>query len=599
MPKADVFLIGSRGMDSNADPRLLPTSQYAKGINLSLTGGKVSTRLRVIVHPITGLLNQDDLGTLNVQGACFYNPSRGQSFQGFGRDFSSIALAAAGRTFMLSPKQGASQGFNASEITTQVLRDPDWHLCQLLQAENYLIACQQPNNTWIYDGTNPPFESPGINVTDKEKSRLPNACSTGLYAHGRIHMVQNGRQVLVGDIIHKLNQTNAANILGTTEQVYWATGAWFSPPSDWDELVCMFVLPLQNTTHGHGEPMAGGPSGIMSLNTIVYPRSSWINTEMVKHVAIGAGPMGPYSALPIVDGDVFFRSRFGIQTLRSAATQGRALGGPMRQVGEEVNCWLDRDAQSLLRYSSLGKMERLRKIKATTSPWVNGRRWGHRGIVSLHLLPNGTRDLRPAWEGMDTFPDEVKYPVMLVNADFERVQRTFAFCYGTDGILRLAELTGESGDDLLSDGTRERIPAVLVTPQFTAGVPAIDKTFDSATLLFGEVTGRLDYTLACRTSKNPDWRKMGDGRIEVTENCCSRPFERYLPGVGDNTFQFPSEYSSGSWVQFRVSWLGQASLTGVRIDYNDNEPNRDRLNINQCLTFPQTTDDRDFAHSLT
>lgn len=593
---ADLLVLGGGGMNGDADPRLLTALQYAKGINVTVKRGRITTRNRVVVHPVIG----DSIEDHDFQGACYYNPSRGQSFQGFGPDFSSLAISASGRTFLASPVARSKNAFRVADITGNLPRDRGWNQCHMFQAENYLIVAQANSDTWIYPGNAEPFFSPGMNFKDKEKSRLPNACTVGLYAHNRIHLVHDGRKLLVGDIIHKKNATNAENILETTEQSYWATGSWFSPPSDWDELTCCFVLPLQNTNHGQAEVMVGSPSGIMSVNTQLYPRSSWSDTQMIRHALVGTGPMGPYAALPITDGDVFFRSRYGIQTLRSSATQGRTLGGPITQVGQPVAQWLDADTEALLRYASLAKMERARTIKATTAPWVNGYRWGHRGVVSMNLQPSATQDLLPAWEGLDTLPDEIKYPVQLISCDFDRSERMMAICYGADDKMRIAEFTQEQGDDILEDYTPQRIPCSITTRAFTGDVPLVNKTWQACSVLFSEMRGIVTYTIDARTELHPEWRRILDGESGFTKCSAEDPFALFYPGSDANTAQFPNEMNSGRWVQVRVSWLGQATLDGVRLQYTAIDPNEDTINTRiTCASIPNTTsEDNDFRHSL-
>ena len=590
MPKADMLIFGGSGMDSSVDPRKLSPEQYAKGINVSLTKKVIGTRFAIRVHELTG----DDVSDLNFQGACFYNPSRGQSATAQGSDFSSIAFSAGGRTFIVIP----SENFRVSDITGKCVRNASHPIASLFQAENYLIVQQPTNNTLIYDGEGKSRWSDGINDTNRDASELCNAAGAGVYAHGRIHQVVAGRRIFVGDIIHQSNGTNAENVLGMTDQVYWASGAWFAPPSDWDEIVAAAVLPTQNTNHGHGEVMFHSPSGVLSLRTNVYPRTSWLDQEMVKHAIIGAGAMGPYALAAIIDGDQIFRSRFGIQSLRSAATQGRSFGGPIRSLGSEVDVWLGRDDLRLLRYCSMAKLDRQNKLFCTTSPVESGVRWYHRGLVSLHLLPSQTQDSGSAWEGLITFPEEAAYPILMVNGNFGHEQRLFVFCYGKDGKLRLAEIMGEEGNDMV--GCQERsIPCRIITGQFHAQSPTTRKDFNSMTPVFSNVRGDFRWGVFTRTDLHPEWVQIGGGEAEVADSCQRDPFSAWHGASINDTHAIPATNRVGRWVQAMVAWSGVADLDGLRVDYTTFDSELDKSKFGKaCITEPHVICDGDFDHQL-
>lgn len=584
---------GSRGMDGNADSRLLTAAQYAKGINVMLHQQCVGTRQAIKVHELAGA----DISDLNFQGACFYNPGRGQSFQGFGADFASIAVAAGGRTFMILPKNGK---FEVGEITQGLQRDPDWHQCVLFQAENYLIAQQPSGNTWIYDGKGNARWSHGLDIVDKEASELANGASAGAYVFNRVHQVVNGRQILVGDVIHKSSGSTAINVLGTTEQVYWNTGSFFAPPSEWDEVVAIEPIISSGNVNMAESVACHSPNGVMTIATNKAPRSEWANSDMIRFLVIGAGAMGPNAVANLMEGDQIFRSRHGIQSLRLIASTNGQIGNPVRQMGEEVNVWLSADSESFLRYASIAKLEKQRRLYCTVSPMVVGRRWKHRGIVSMNLLPSGTRDITPAWESLITLPDEAKYPVMMVTGEFDRVQRAFCFCYGTDDKLRLIEFLPARGSDTGEACAQSRIPATVITGAATGDFPLFKKTFESVGVKFSHIRGRLDWKVWFRTSENENWQVLTtDGGATFVSCDGSKPFLNYHPGQAGTVYAIPIMSQVASWLQLKVSWLGDANLDGVWMDYKTFDPNADTSSFDKiCQAIPVENCDGDFAHKL-
>jgi hypothetical protein len=593
MPKADMLKFGSRGMNGDADPRLLSPEQYAKGINVQLHGQCVGTRYGIKVHDISG----DGLEELNFQGACFYNPGRGQSYQGFGADVASIAVAAGGRTYKIRPSAGK---FHVNEITYGLQRDADWHQCNLFQAENYLIAQQPTGNTWIYDGKGSARWSSGLNVTDKEASELANGSSAGAYIFNRVHQVVNGRMILVGDIIHKSSGSTASNIIRTTEQSYWNTGSFFAPPSEWDDVVA--IEPIMNAGGSDVESIAAchSPSGVMALLTNKAPRSSWASSSMTRHLVLGAGAMGPNAVTNLMEGDQIFRSRHGIQSIKLIASTNNQIGSPMRQIGEEVNKWLSQDSEPLLRYASVEKEEKQRRIYCTVAPLVVGKRWMHRGLISMNLLPSGTRDIVPAWEALITLPDEAKFPIQLVSGQFEGSQRTFCFCYGTDNKLRLIEFTPQRVDDIGLDCLQAPIPSTVITGAFTGGFPFFNKTFNAIGVKFSNIIGKLEWKISYRTEKNMNWRPLVSEGVATFASCSKdEPFTTFHPGEVGKRYAVPDSDNKAAWIQAKVSWVGIANVEGPWVDYNPVDPLANTSDFDdRCSSIPVENCDGDFTHSV-
>ncbi len=407
------------GMNGALNSVNVPDTQYSRATNVQLINQRPTTRRGVKVLPVEDVSECNavkDFENENFQGGMFYNPAKGLSVISFAIDASRLMASVGGKRYQIIPKeiQPGLSSIVIDEITGIQSGNKDFHLAWWYQAENFAIVQDGQADTWIWDGFGNPIVSNGLNTVDKEDSELANGASVGAYIHGRIVQVVNSRQVIVGDIIHKTNLSTPENILDTTEQVYWATGSFFNPPSSMGNVVAAAILPLRDTQHGHGDLMLHCEDGVFSINLNVFPRTSWVETPLVKHVLLETGARGPY-AIALYDGDQFFRSRHGLQSLRSARGESQLLGNPLNPISEEVEVFMNRDYESFVRFTSVSEWAVQRRLFVTVDPWIRGRFRGSRGIVSLNFAPIASAETQRSWEGLLTFPEEIESPIQMVN----------------------------------------------------------------------------------------------------------------------------------------------------------------------------------------
>jgi hypothetical protein len=579
-PSTLALQFAAGGMNAALNPANVPDSMYSRGVNVQLIDQRPTTRQRVKVLPIQTESEQTKnlFQCENFQGAMFYNPAKGQSQISFAQDGSRIMASVGGKRFEVIPKE--IQPENNSAIVTEVRGVQDGnknlHTAWWYQAENYAIVQDGEAATWIWNGFQEPFVSEGMNLVDKEASELANAATVGAYVHGRIVQVINSRQVIVGDIIHKTNLTDSENILETKEQVYWATGSYFSPPSSMGNVIAAGILPLRDTQHGHGDLMLHCEDGIFSLNLNLFPRENWVNTPMVKHVLLETGARGPY-ALALYDGDQFFRSRHGLQSLRSARGESQLLGNPLNPISEEVEVWLNNDYESFVRFTSVAKWAVSRRLFMTVDPWVEGRFRGSRGVVSLNFAPVSSAETNRAWEGLLTFPPEIANPIQMVNGVFNGRDRTYMFCHGEDKINRLVEFTQDLGSDILEDGSESRISCQLITKMLVGDSLFNKNQHTHATLYLANVKGLLDWGVWARTSECDNWTFWRQGQLCVqADDCCdedSCDFNDFCPKDFDlNLGAIPVEVKESRKIQFLFRWRGVTSIEGFKLNFSPGDP---------------------------
>ena len=584
------------GMNAALNPTNLPDHQYARAVNIQLRDQRPTTRRGIKVLPFSSTLakEQEYFQCENFQGGMFYNPSKGQSSVSFAQDASRMMMSVGGKRYQVIQKESQPRINTVTIKEVKGLDDgnPDLHLSWWYQAENYAIQQDGQGDTWIWDGSNDPFFSKGVNGADKEQSQLANGATAGTYVHGRIVQIVNARQVIVGDVIHKSNQTSAENILDTTEQVYWATGSYFNPPSSMGNIVALGILPLRDTQHGHGDLMLHCEDGIFSINLNIFPRDEWVNTPMVKHVLLETGARGPY-ALALYDGDQFFRSRHGLQSLRSARGESQLLGNPLNPISEEVEVWLNNDYEAYVAFTSVAKWATDRRLYLTVDPWLESKWRGSRGIVGINFAPVATASTQRAWEGLSTFPSEVKSPIQMINGVFNGRDRMYMVCRGEDDKNRVVEFSQDLRHDILEDGTEKRISCQFITKAMV-GQNLFSKANHTVGIMYlTGVEGLLDWGVWARNNECDNWIFWrGDQACVQSDDCCDEEdscnFNDFCPqDLELNLGEVPESLKLSRKIQLLIRWKGVASLEGFKLKFNPGDPEEGSGEVAGSAACPQ------------
>lgn len=561
----NVLRLGIGGMKSATDPSLLDDLSFAFGVNTSLKDGRICTRPGFVALQAA----EDDEGfrSLNFQGATYYNPALGDSALSFANDNSTIMLSAGGRKFRVKPV--GSGKMIVENVSGGLVGKDSVHLCYLYQAESYLIAQDGMGPTWIYQPTAPPVLSKGYNYTDKEASELANGATVGGYVHGRVFQVVNGNQIVVGDIIHKDELTSPSNILKTTEQVYWATGAQFSPPSSMGAVVAAFVLPLQDTTHGHeGSLFLACESGTFSLDLSRYPRTSWSNLPLTRHALIGPSARGFYAVAP-TDSDAFFRSRQGLHSFRSSAAPPRQLGNPQRPVSESVNNLFRTDRDEFLRFASVESLAREDRLFCTLGHRVSGSyRWAE-SIASLNFTPlDGQSGSSAAWDGLWTTPPRIGKVIQMVSGIFNGRERCYAITRDCNNRNQVVEVNAPSECDILEDGTRQKIACKLITRAIVSPRdPMATLTIVKGTVFLSGIQSHVKVRISYRNEANGEWKLANEEEIGRDPEDCMVPPRPMPYGM-----KMKLSGEAGRYFQFMVEWIGYLEVRGVRVKISDADP---------------------------
>lgn len=569
------FYYASKGMDSSTNPALLDAQHFARATNVQIKNQIPTTRPGFHTLRVD---NSEEFKSLNVQGASFFNPAKGQSAQSFASDLSSIVVSAGGQKFHLvieDARPGIATASVRNVTGAGLAHDPKWHLSYLSQCENYMIACDGNGDTWIWDGSSAPRFSKGFNTITPEESELPNGATVSIYAHGRICMVTDARRILTGNIIHEDGSDSSDSILKTSEQIYWASGAWFAPPSSMGNVLAAGILPEQNTQHGHGDIMFHCEDGVFSLNINVFPRTAWSDQVLVKHVLLDTGARGPY-ALCLLNGDQFFRSRDGIQSLRSAAAQPQQMGNPLHPISEQVNIWFDNDFEAYLDFASVSRWSKERRLFCTTQHEVEGFRRYARGICSLNFATAPVTN-SGAWEGLWVLPPEAARPIQMVNGIFNRRDRLVVIAEDCNGENAVGEFGPDLTDDVRPDGSRRRISCQLTTREMSHEALFVTKAAHVGILYLRGIRGLLDWGVWVRKGSTGNWTYWRSGKIDARVEPTGDWSEQLQGGTSQDADVplgvFPQRLRNERSYQFLVRWRGHCGVEGLRIDASPGDSN--------------------------
>jgi hypothetical protein len=604
------FTDAKGGMNGFDPPHKIATNQLARMVNCAIVDGLPTTRPGGRVVPLSGSPSEI-VTAAPMQGCIFYNPAAGQGGIIFSEANASLAIVSGGRKILVTiegrrPKPTAV----LRDITGTFVSSSQNHLAWLSQWEDLLIVADGEGPTFIYSPTDGARLSLGYNMIDKGKSEIPNGATVLAYAHARGLAVVNSRQILVGDPLFRTDLTSSSNLAGFTEQVYWATGPYFFPPSMMGAVNAAAILPLQNTQHGHGELMFHCAGGVFSLDVSRYPRSEWANMQLVKHALLQAGATGPY-AVAVQVGDQIFRTRMGAQSLRSAAASMQAEGNPAQTLSAHVDTWFAGDYPRWLRFASVNIWGSARRVLFTTGPVVHGSfRW-HRGLVSRNTDASLTEPETPAiWEGLWTFPPQAAGIVQLVNGIFDGDERQFFWARGADGRNRLVELSSRLGEDVLEDGSTRAIRCQVMTRAIDAGKPWEKRQYVSARLYLRNISGQVKWGVWFRPDENPGWRYYQSGSVtapdyaadleeSVGEDSRSVPIELGL--LPDDCSKSGKVNESRS-IQFLVRWEGQCTFEAIKVEHTPNdlsETQFQKTGLTVKLSKPSGCHYDDFEYSLT
>lgn len=440
------------------------------------------------------------------------------------------------------------------------------------QADRFLIVQDGLSRAIVFDGGN---------VWRADPSRLGIPTGTVMaYGLGRLWVAINEREFVAGDIIYGPTGTALYNyadsILKFTENTFLAEGGAFSLPFEAGKITAMDFMPIWDTSTGQGPLMIFTDTSATSVNASP-DRDTWKNIQSpIQAVSMrGPGPKGSWSTVPIVNGDIFFRSPDGIRSL-ALAIRGWGDWGSTPMSTEMDNVLVDDDERWLFWTSAIVFDNRL---LMTSGNRPGGLRPKFNGIVALdfHILSAMAGKLPPVYDGTWTGLSVWQ----LFKGNYDGLERAFAAVQNAEGLNELWEISKASR----FDGEEGRIVSTLISRNLFNRAAVNFGRLENCELWFDDVVGTVDVTVSYRPDQYPCFLPWGTDQI-CTEfkscvaltNCAElapifRPGYRTRIGFGQPPDgDEPNDAKPqriGYEFQVMVQWEGKARLRKLRVKRAD------------------------------
>lgn len=464
-------LFPATGSFMSEDPVIFTPEAVAAGVpfvhlatNLRVEESQFRTR-KSWVEMKPGIVAAD-WAALATQGAVWYNPRFGAGPTASSKATPGIVESAEGKLFRITLSR---RGYDVVDISSGIRARPSMRLAWMAVGENYVVRTDGASLTQIYDGTQT-TTSTGYNPNSPDTSRLPNYAGPVAYTD-RFWITANQRDIIAGDFLHRIVQTDASDILKTTEQALDITSKSFPPPANLGDVTGMFIV-----TGNRGGALPSQAEVMASTDAPAIwgvlggtPRIEWATTPMVRIIHAETGPTGPYAA-STGKNELLMRTPGGIHSLKYIEQDSSRPGNPLVNLGEEIKPLLDADPKDLLIYASLVNTPERQHCAVTVGPRVKNRQRWHTGYVTATYQPTRVRVPNAmVWEGVHTLPKRMGQVVQFIEANQFGSKRIFAILRKEDGTKAIAEWTEDDGPDRLADGTAVPITWQILTRKLTRG----------------------------------------------------------------------------------------------------------------------------------
>lgn len=537
----DGLITAEGGMDSSRPPEAIAINQVASATNVTFRGGYPMqrpgfTKITLNFDTAASKANWAAGGGI-AQEISHYDPSQ----TGSG---SFLVASIGGRIYRIAINDSVG---SVSDITPlNAPNDPTIAQAYMIQADRWLV---------IQDGQNAPIIYDGVVTRRASSSEVPTGTWMA-FGVGRL-VVGNGATFQVGDI-----QGGPTPVISFTETNYLAGGGSFSLPLDMGPITGMAFNARQDTSTGQGLLLVFGLNGVVSVDLLV-PRTSWQTTNIQNVVLNNVGCRAGKS-IALINGDVFFRAKDGIRSLRDARAQEQGWGKTPQS--REIIEILRYDTPFLVPFVAGVGFDN-RYLMTVNPVYDRGMAYG-RGMIAFDFAPvaNNQYKAPPCYDGLWTGVN----PVCFAKGDFRGKERLFCLC--DHGETQLWEITAT--DDNIDFDNGCRITSSIETRGFNFQKPFDAKNLTNSLIWATGVQGRVDYNLAWKPDNYPDflpWQTWS--KCVVNKTCqlmagCSPPnlkaagYARYRVGQPPDLCDASNIKSARLFytTQARLTWTGPSTI---------------------------------------
>lgn len=432
------------GMDGSTEASYLSETVVAKAVNRKFRGGLNSTRPRFadldeVFLDADG--NPDpELEELfrqgNVQGAISYQSTGPQYDPG-------LLVAIAGTIFF---GKVSTQQLQWSVLSRDYY-DPTFLHFWFAQGSNMVYGQNGSERPFEWNGSDPTATIlPEFGPTPNNSSQNAPYTPTGnimAYSHGYMAVVNDINQIAVSDHIYQYGFGSEGSMHVFNDNTGYK-GGLFGVPANLGNITGAATIPQSRFRNGQGELVFFAENGAFALD-LSPQRDLWEDT---KTTLVGAGCVAPYSIIP-VNNDLWYRRPDGISAYKQSRNDEDTRWTDV-PLSREVNNWLSKDSDWLLRYCSMAYFDN--RILCTVYPQREPNQYGygdHRyfnGLLALDLDPGSTTSPQVegfGWDGLWTGPRVTQ----IVTLDINGRRRCFVFSFDKDSKNRTYELMTTQGKD--------------------------------------------------------------------------------------------------------------------------------------------------------
>jgi hypothetical protein len=557
------------GMNSGRDPTLLTPNECAFASNVTFRGGYPMNRQAFIQDELTDGGNLSGFQSAMFQGAAIYDVDDGEEY---------IMAMVAGVLFQITV--GAGAGLTVQQVYADGLSNANAPQCWLCQADVYMV---------IQDGTSVPIIMDGLQTIRRATgaNEVPVGESMA-YVQGRLWLAQ-GRSFVAGDILG-----GPTSVIDFTEQTYEDEAYFFGVPLQAGNIVGMTSAQIGDTTTGQGELVVFSRNAAFSVQASV-PRAAtttqagWQGTTGMQRVTLPTIGGTGWRNLTNVNADIFFRSKDGWRSYRTARNEQYGWGGA--PISREMNRLIATDTLSLLDYASSGIFENRVLLTSQGTPYKTAGGAAFRQIIALDLdvissvidksnlataayvSPFFIQRGSPAYDGQWSMPGG-RLVLQILAGTFAHVERCFIFCFNpTTDQTEIWELA----DGELTDSGNLLITSQIETKAFDFKLPDALKMLRRGDLYFTSVLATITVTVEFRSDGYPFWIPwVTDFTLTGQSIPCNMDVAAcQAPGCQAPLYWFQHKLTTppatcdpsagkllrmGFWFQFRITWQGPATL---------------------------------------
>lgn len=490
------------GMDSGRDPLLLTEQECAFASNVTFRGGFPSNRQKFVpVHLTDGGASGGAPSGLasfisgNFQGVSIYDLD----------DNTQVIMGmASGTLYSLTVGTG---GMSVAGIWNDGVFNANAPQCWFCQADVYMV---------VQDGTHIPLILQGLSQIRRSNQTIPEVPPGGpmAYGQGRLWVAQ-GRVMVAGDLLG-----GPSSVVTFTENTYLGEAAFFGVPLNAGNIIGLIFVEQGDTQTGQGELLMFSRKACWSIQAST-PRQAtqtqpgWQGTPGMQKITLtNIGGTGQRNLLS-VNNDVFFRSKDGWRTYRTARNEMYGWGGA--PISNEMYRVIYTDSLPLLDYASSALYKNRVFLTTTPSPYqaFGAAVFNNLIVLDLQVIssvinrsnlayefsPYFTQRGSPAYDGVWTLPKNLSV-LQILQGEFAREERCFFFCFNsTTKQTEVWELV----DYLAFDNENVPVVSQIETKAFDFKLPDALKELRRGDLYFTGTQATIQVTVEWRSDGYPNW----------------------------------------------------------------------------------------------